>query len=155
MATDCFFEINQWVDLYWKQATGSGRNTGFVLEEPVIDIVVWTERLMSGWKGSRGESSRVTAAKGLTEKFSLAQLLSKDTHEKCTGWKRIDMANSFTVDTQLSSQMKKLGEKGRNKKPKIHPEIIKSILLTSTKQRPLKEWNRKDPPPTNSNKRNE
>ena len=44
------------------------------------------------------------------------------------------MANSFTVDTQLGSQIKKPGgKKERNRNLQIHPELI-SILLISRDQ---------------------
>ena len=40
------------------------------------------------------------------------------------------MANSFTVDTQLRFQMKKQGEKKREKK---YPELTKSYIVNKLK----------------------
>ena len=74
MATDFLFEVNQWADLHWKQVIGTERNFRFVPGEPVIDIVVWTGRPTTGENDSRGENSKVNAAKMLTEIFTLAQL---------------------------------------------------------------------------------
>ena len=78
--------------------------------------------------------------KEVTEEFSLALLPVKNTW-KCPGWKRIDIANLPTADTQLSSRNKDTWRiKGKGKDlPKIHPEITKYILLMSTEQQPLKQ----------------
>ena len=64
--------------------------------------------------------------KKLMEELSLVQPPVRDRCEKCPGWKRIDMAYSPVADTQLSSQIKKLGDKKAKQKtpPKnIYPEF--------------------------------
>ena len=42
------FEVNQSVDLHWKQVTGTRRNSRLVLGESVIDIAVWKWRPVTG-----------------------------------------------------------------------------------------------------------
>ena len=113
MPTDFLVKVNQWIDLHWKQVKGSAQNSRFFPREHVIYNVVWMKGAMC-WelKGSQGKKA--------DRKIQFGTATCQETHENALGKKRIDRANSFTVDTQLSSQMKKPWEKKmeKEKKPK-------------------------------------
>ena len=146
MVTDFLFEVNQWIDLNWKQVTGSGPNSWLIPGESVIDIVVWTISSTTGQKAPHGENSWVPVIKKRrTEKFSLA-LLSIERHTwKYYRWKRIEMTNSLTVNPRLSSQMKKPGEKKKREKTKIHPKLMKFYMANKHRTVTLRKMKLKRP----------
>ena len=124
-----FFEVNQWVDFHWKLGVGSGRNFRFVPWKPII--ILWSEE--EGWQLDERchvWELEIASERKANRKNYFALLSVKRYRWKCPGLKRSDRVNSPAVETQLSFQMKKPGDKKAKKKgPKnIYPELTKFFI---------------------------
>ena len=134
MAVDFLFEVNQWVELHWKQVTGIGQKSlpcepWLISGESITDIVIWTWKLMIGLKVQHGKSLSVHMIERWTEKSVGVKIYIKRHTWNAAGGKEIMWPTHLLQTPSLFLKWRNQEKKGkRRKSPRIHSKSIKYYI---------------------------